>query len=205
MRSYGWRCMHCKACERCGDSGHEQHLLFCDACDRGYHTFCLTPALKRPPTGRLPPPPHTSLSEVSDSHRWWTWCCQAVGSASIVLCAKCAALKAQVRYEAASGTLDTPCVMVATSCTPPTSSTALSAASHTTTHPAATPRPQQQTQPRQPARRPTAAAHPTTPWLAARRGMLIFFFATKTTMCVCVLLQLILCYPFLSLSFSFFF
>lgn len=51
MMSFGWRCMHCKKCETCKDTGDEEKLLFCDACDRGFHTFCLSPPLKRPPIG----------------------------------------------------------------------------------------------------------------------------------------------------------
>lgn len=39
-------------CEVCNDPGHEDKLMICDACDSGYHTFCLSPPLNRPPLGK---------------------------------------------------------------------------------------------------------------------------------------------------------
>ena len=46
-----WRCSDCKVCDRCSSSGNEDKLLFCDLCDRGFHTFCLAIPLPRPPPG----------------------------------------------------------------------------------------------------------------------------------------------------------
>ncbi|KAF2076287.1 hypothetical protein CYY_002402 [Polysphondylium violaceum] len=46
-----WKCIDCKVCESCNDSGNEEKMLFCDVCDKGYHTFCLNPPLNKPPTG----------------------------------------------------------------------------------------------------------------------------------------------------------
>jgi len=56
MRSYAWCCIECKPCEVCLDKGEDvsvlgrdcmltvQHkLLFCDGCDRGWHSYCLNP------------------------------------------------------------------------------------------------------------------------------------------------------------------
>ncbi|PAA81011.1 hypothetical protein BOX15_Mlig024207g2 [Macrostomum lignano] len=40
-RAYAWQCMDCKRCQECLDPGNEERMMFCDACDRGFHTFCL--------------------------------------------------------------------------------------------------------------------------------------------------------------------
>src|SRR5690606_24692927 len=48
-----WQCIDCKDCEICGDKGAERELVLCDMCDRGYHTFCLDPPLKKLPQGRF--------------------------------------------------------------------------------------------------------------------------------------------------------
>ncbi|VDO56273.1 unnamed protein product [Haemonchus placei] len=37
-------------CEICSGGTHEELLLICDQCDRGFHTFCLTPPLDAVPT-----------------------------------------------------------------------------------------------------------------------------------------------------------
>lgn len=47
-----WRCADCKICENCKKGEHEESLLVCDLCDRGYHTFCLATAMKDIPEGR---------------------------------------------------------------------------------------------------------------------------------------------------------
>ena len=39
--TYSWQCLECKTCSVCGDPGGEEEMVFCDHCDRGYHTFCL--------------------------------------------------------------------------------------------------------------------------------------------------------------------
>eukprot|EP00026_Physarum_polycephalum_P007071 Phypoly_transcript_07124.p1 GENE.Phypoly_transcript_07124~~Phypoly_transcript_07124.p1 ORF type:complete len:533 (+),score=111.78 Phypoly_transcript_07124:62-1660(+) len=46
-----WKCIDCKMCEVCNDPGNEDKLMICDACDAGYHTFCISPPLNRPPQG----------------------------------------------------------------------------------------------------------------------------------------------------------
>lgn len=48
---YDWQCFSCKSCQQCHSSAQTKHMLFCDSCDRGFHTFCLKPALKQPPEG----------------------------------------------------------------------------------------------------------------------------------------------------------
>lgn len=44
-----WRCTNCKMCELCGKPGGDSNAIdrlhFCGCCDRGYHGFCLTPAI----------------------------------------------------------------------------------------------------------------------------------------------------------------
>ncbi|CAH8482630.1 unnamed protein product [Dicrocoelium dendriticum] len=50
VKSYQWSCMECKRCVECSDSGHEEQMMFCDLCDRGYHAFCVS--LKKIPQGR---------------------------------------------------------------------------------------------------------------------------------------------------------
>ena len=49
--SIPWCCPECKVCVRCSDPSNEDKLLFCDCCDRGYHTYCLTKPLPKPPVG----------------------------------------------------------------------------------------------------------------------------------------------------------
>ena len=50
INTYEWQCIECKVCSVCRDPGDEEKMLFCDCCDRGYHTFCV--GLKTPPSGR---------------------------------------------------------------------------------------------------------------------------------------------------------
>lgn len=52
VKSYNWQCLECKSCSICGTSDHDDQLLFCDECDRGFHMYCLTPRIEKPPEGR---------------------------------------------------------------------------------------------------------------------------------------------------------
>ncbi|XP_053566972.1 PHD finger protein 10 isoform X2 [Bombina bombina] len=61
IKKYPWQCMECKTCIICGQPHHEEEMMFCDRCDRGYHTFCVG-------LGCLP------------SGRWVCDCCQNVPS-----------------------------------------------------------------------------------------------------------------------------
>uniref|UniRef100_F7C8W1 PHD finger protein 10 n=1 Tax=Xenopus tropicalis TaxID=8364 RepID=F7C8W1_XENTR len=61
IKKYPWQCMECKTCIICGQPHHEEEMMFCDTCDRGYHTFCVG-------LGALP------------SGRWICDCCQNVPS-----------------------------------------------------------------------------------------------------------------------------
>ncbi|KAJ8045971.1 PHD finger protein 10 [Holothuria leucospilota] len=71
IKTYPWQCMECKTCTLCGDPTHEDKMMFCDECDRGYHTFCVgltelptglwacASCRCEPPAAPLPPPPET--------------------------------------------------------------------------------------------------------------------------------------------------
>lgn len=50
LKTYPWQCMDCKTCIHCRDPYDEDKMLFCDKCDRGYHTFCV--GLKNLPQGK---------------------------------------------------------------------------------------------------------------------------------------------------------
>jgi SET domain/Bromodomain/PHD-like zinc-binding domain/PHD-finger/F/Y-rich N-terminus/PWWP domain len=43
--NHRWRCNDCKICEICGEcsASEENHLLYCDSCDLGYHAYCVSP------------------------------------------------------------------------------------------------------------------------------------------------------------------
>lgn len=47
-----WQCFDCKTCNVCSDSGNADSMLFCDACDKGYHMQCHTPPVSKKPTGK---------------------------------------------------------------------------------------------------------------------------------------------------------
>lgn len=49
IQFYPWMCMECKPCSICSRLDCEEKMLFCDRCDRGYHTFCV--GLKELPSG----------------------------------------------------------------------------------------------------------------------------------------------------------
>ncbi|CAB1332982.1 unnamed protein product [Coregonus sp. 'balchen'] len=51
VKTYRWQCIECKCCNVCGTSENDDQLLFCDDCDRGYHMYCLSPAMAEPPEG----------------------------------------------------------------------------------------------------------------------------------------------------------
>lgn len=53
ISTYPWKCPLCKLCEVCAIPGDDDKLLLCDKCDKGYHTFCLSPPLYELPTGML--------------------------------------------------------------------------------------------------------------------------------------------------------
>ncbi|XP_063047873.1 PHD finger protein 10 [Engraulis encrasicolus] len=41
IKTYEWQCMECKTCTVCQQPHHEEEMMFCDKCDRGFHTFCV--------------------------------------------------------------------------------------------------------------------------------------------------------------------
>lgn len=40
IRNYNWQCIECKICSKCNKSNDEDKMMFCDRCDRGFHTYC---------------------------------------------------------------------------------------------------------------------------------------------------------------------
>ena len=62
IRSAPWLCLECKRCMICDQGAATDDLLFCDACDKGFHMECLDPPLSNLPEGRwicpfcVPPP-----------------------------------------------------------------------------------------------------------------------------------------------------
>ncbi|KAG1696491.1 PHD finger protein 10 [Nymphon striatum] len=50
IKTYDWQCMECKSCVHCENPYDEDKMMFCDKCDRGYHTFCV--GVRTIPSGR---------------------------------------------------------------------------------------------------------------------------------------------------------
>uniref|UniRef100_A0A8C5QBM6 PHD finger protein 10 n=1 Tax=Leptobrachium leishanense TaxID=445787 RepID=A0A8C5QBM6_9ANUR len=73
IKKYPWQCMECKTCIICGQPHHEEEMMFCDHCDRGYHTFCV--GLGALPSGpwicdccqNVPPTPKKGTKRVKTS------------------------------------------------------------------------------------------------------------------------------------------
>ncbi|VDO49600.1 unnamed protein product [Haemonchus placei] len=40
VATYPWQCIECKRCTICS-MGDREAMIFCDKCDRGYHTYCI--------------------------------------------------------------------------------------------------------------------------------------------------------------------
>lgn len=51
-RMFPWQCIDCKTCSICEDPGDADSMLFCDACDRGFHMGCHSPAIREKPNGK---------------------------------------------------------------------------------------------------------------------------------------------------------
>ncbi len=49
IRNYNWQCMECKICSMCNEPHDEDKMMFCDRCDRGFHTYCV--GVKDVPSG----------------------------------------------------------------------------------------------------------------------------------------------------------
>ena len=62
LKAEPWLCLECKRCVHCDKGAATDDLLFCDACDKGFHMECLDPPLESLPKGRwicpvcIPPP-----------------------------------------------------------------------------------------------------------------------------------------------------
>ena len=61
------------SCQLCKGGDNEDKLLLCDACDRGYHTYCFKPPLDQIPDGD-----------------WFCWECinKATGVKGCIVCGK---------------------------------------------------------------------------------------------------------------------
>eukprot|EP00124_Ichthyophonus_hoferi_P000314 Ihof_evm10s11 gene=Ihof_evmTU10s11 len=51
VTTYPWECNDCKLCDICREAGDEEQLVLCDGCDRGTHTYCMSPPLDKLPEG----------------------------------------------------------------------------------------------------------------------------------------------------------
>ncbi|CAI2352672.1 unnamed protein product [Caenorhabditis sp. 36 PRJEB53466] len=49
VKTYEWSCVDCRVCSICNKPEKEDEIVFCDRCDRGFHTFCV--GLKQAPRG----------------------------------------------------------------------------------------------------------------------------------------------------------
>ncbi|XP_076442395.1 uncharacterized protein LOC143281206 [Babylonia areolata] len=67
VTTYPWQCMECKTCVECMDPYDEDKMLFCDRCDRGYHTFCV--GLRCLPSGRWECRSCKGVAETAKSRR----------------------------------------------------------------------------------------------------------------------------------------
>ncbi|KAK5977320.1 PHD-finger [Trichostrongylus colubriformis] len=41
VATYPWQCIECKRCIVCAMGDREESMIFCDKCDRGFHTYCI--------------------------------------------------------------------------------------------------------------------------------------------------------------------
>lgn len=41
VTTYPWQCIECKRCSVCTMGDREDAMIFCDKCDRGFHTYCI--------------------------------------------------------------------------------------------------------------------------------------------------------------------
>ena len=52
IKSSPWQCLDCKSCGYCHKAAYSNRMLFCDACDKGFHMECLVPPLSSLPEGQ---------------------------------------------------------------------------------------------------------------------------------------------------------
>ncbi|UJR14671.1 hypothetical protein I4U23_001664 [Adineta vaga] len=73
IKTYPWQCIDCKSCAKCNKTHDEANMMFCDRCDRGYHSYCV--GLEAIPDGSWqcsacdPPQPPPSTSPVIKGKR----------------------------------------------------------------------------------------------------------------------------------------
>ncbi|CAD6186803.1 unnamed protein product [Caenorhabditis auriculariae] len=61
VKTYAWNCVDCRKCTLCHKPDKEEHIMFCDRCDRGYHTFCV--GVKEAPQGKWICTTHCNVPE----------------------------------------------------------------------------------------------------------------------------------------------
>lgn len=49
VKTYEWACVDCRVCSICSKAEKDDDVVFCDRCDRGFHTYCV--GLKQMPRG----------------------------------------------------------------------------------------------------------------------------------------------------------
>ncbi|CAI5453301.1 unnamed protein product [Caenorhabditis angaria] len=49
VKTYAWSCVDCRLCSICNKPDKDDEIIFCDRCDRGFHTDCVN--LDAPPKG----------------------------------------------------------------------------------------------------------------------------------------------------------
>nr|XP_022318842.1 histone acetyltransferase KAT6B-like isoform X1 [Crassostrea virginica] len=70
-----WQCIDCKTCTVCQDSGDPDTMLFCDACDKGYHMTCHEPAIEDKPIVKE----RTDGIRIFNTGKWECQTCQDTG------------------------------------------------------------------------------------------------------------------------------
>ncbi|CAF4320934.1 unnamed protein product [Rotaria sp. Silwood2] len=75
IKTYPWQCIDCKSCAKCNTTHDEANMMFCDRCDRGYHSYCV--GLEAIPDGSWQcsacdppvPPPSSSPAPITKGKR----------------------------------------------------------------------------------------------------------------------------------------
>ena len=76
IKAEPWLCLECKRCVHCDRGSATDDLLFCDACDKGFHMECLDPPLEELPKGRwicpicIPPPNRKRAARSGSSYSY---------------------------------------------------------------------------------------------------------------------------------------
>ncbi|CAO3699948.1 unnamed protein product [Rhizopus stolonifer] len=77
VQTYNWQCNDCKSCLVCLSKNDENKIVFCNNCDRGYHTFCCSPPLNNvpkddwycTPCSSMPSPPSSPNKSMENKYK----------------------------------------------------------------------------------------------------------------------------------------